>query len=125
MSLADICPNPLIIQTDWNPEAEHGATYELVGDGYKVDADAKKVTGPLVASGGKETGIDVEIRIGGPAIGFQQVTAQMYAGPIDLPRVRVDRRVGAELRRAAHRGRDGAAREEPADPHVGPDAFPA
>ena len=81
MSLADVCPNPLIIQTDWNPEAEHGATYELVGEGYEVDADAKRVTGPLVASGGKETGIDVEIRIGGPAIGFQQVTAQMYQDP--------------------------------------------
>ena len=103
MSLADVCPNPLIIQTDWNPEAEHGATYELVGEGYEVDADAKRVTGPLIASGGAETGIDIEIRIGGPAIGFQQVTAQMYQDPDDLPRLRLHRRVGAELRRAADR----------------------
>ena len=25
MSLADICPSPLVFQTDWFPEAEHGA----------------------------------------------------------------------------------------------------
>lgn len=76
-SLAGICPDPLIIQTDWNPEAEHGALYEMVGEGYTVDADAKSVTGPLVASG-EATGIDIEVRVGGPAIGFQQVVAQMY-----------------------------------------------
>lgn len=75
--LAGVCPDTVVIQTDWNPEAEHGAAYELVGDGYTVDADKKTVTGPLV-SGGKDTGVKVEVRIGGPAIGFQQVTAQMY-----------------------------------------------
>jgi len=36
------------------------------------------VSGPLVASG-QDTGVKVEIRTGGPAIGFQQVSAQMYA----------------------------------------------
>ncbi|HSL56256.1 MAG TPA: hypothetical protein VK866_00275 [Acidimicrobiales bacterium] len=77
VALGDICPSPIIIQTDWNPQAEHGALYQMVGEGYEIDTDAKVVTGPLVA-GGAETGVDIEIRIGGPAIGFQQVTAQMY-----------------------------------------------
>lgn len=77
-SLADVCPSPIVIQTDWNPQAEHGALYEMLGEGYEVDTGAKIVTGPLVA-GGEETGVDIEIRVGGPAIGFQQVTAQMYA----------------------------------------------
>ncbi len=36
------------------------------------------MTGSLVTTGGADTGVDIEIRVGGPAIGFQQVTAQMY-----------------------------------------------
>ena len=31
------CPNPLVIQTDWFPEAEHGGLYQMVGEGYSVD----------------------------------------------------------------------------------------
>jgi hypothetical protein len=72
------CPNPLVIQTDWFPEAEHGGIYEMVGDGYTVDTDKKVVKGPLVA-GGEETGIDIEVRAGGPAIGDQPVSVQQYA----------------------------------------------
>jgi hypothetical protein len=77
-SLADVCPSPVVIQTDWNPEAEHGWIYQMVGDGYEIDAGAVAVRGPLVA-GGVETGVDIEIRSGGPAIGFQTVTSQLYA----------------------------------------------
>jgi hypothetical protein len=77
IDLSDVCPATVVIQTDWNPEAEHGAQYELVGDDYTVDADLKAVSGPLMA-GGEYTGVDVEVRSGGPAIGFQTVAAQMY-----------------------------------------------
>jgi hypothetical protein len=76
-ALADICPSPLVIQTDWFPEAEHGALYEMVGDGYVVDKEKKTVTAPLIASG-EDTGIDIEIRTGGPAIGFSPVHSTMY-----------------------------------------------
>ena len=76
-SLADACPNPLVIQLDWEPESEHGGIYELVGDGYDINVDGKSVTGPLVA-GGEETGIDVEVRIGGFAVGFQPVQSLLY-----------------------------------------------
>lgn len=76
-SLADHCPSTVIFQLDWNPEAEHGAMYEMVGDDYTIDSENFIVSGSLV-SGGEDTGVDVEIRTGGPAIGFQQVTAQMY-----------------------------------------------
>ena len=72
------CPDPIVIQTDWFPEAEHGALYEMVGDGYSVDTDKQVVRGPLV-SGGEELGIDIEIRTGGPAIGDQPVSVQQYA----------------------------------------------
>jgi len=75
--LGAVCPNPVVIQTDWFPEAEHGAVYEMIGDDYTVDTERKAVLGSLVASG-KDTGIDIEVRTGGPAIGFQNPNTQMY-----------------------------------------------
>jgi hypothetical protein len=75
--LAGVCPNPVVIQTDWYPESEYGATYNLVGDGYKVDTKRKLVRGPMVVEG-KATGVDVEVRSGGPAIDFARISEQMY-----------------------------------------------
>ena len=77
-SLKGICPDPLVMQLDWQPESEHGGVYELVGSDYKIDKDKKKVVGSLMASG-KKTGINVEVRIGGPPVGFQPAQALMYA----------------------------------------------
>jgi len=75
--LRGACPETVVIQKDWQPESEHGALYNLVGPGYKVDTGKKKVTGPLV-SDGVDTGVKIEIRTGGPAVGFQPVPALMY-----------------------------------------------
>ena len=79
-ALVDICPDPVVIQTDWFPEAEHGGTYQLVGDDYVVDVENQTVSGSLVASG-EDTGIDIEVRTGGPAIGDQPVSTQLYTEP--------------------------------------------
>jgi hypothetical protein len=76
--LSGVCPATVVVQSDWNPESEHGGTYELVGPNPTIDTTKKKVTGALVAHGGVDTGVKIEIRAGGPAIGFQTVTAQMY-----------------------------------------------
>lgn len=78
--LAAVCPDPLVIQTDWFPEAEHGGTYQLIGEDYVVDVESQTVRGSLV-SGGGDTGIDVEVRTGGPAIGDQPVSSQLYTEP--------------------------------------------
>ena len=77
-ALAGICPEVVTIQTDWNPEAEHGWIYEMVGDDPTIDSGSVLVRGPLVASG-VDTGVEIEIRSGGPAIGFQTVTSQLYS----------------------------------------------
>ena len=77
LRLKGVCPDTVVIQTDWLPEAEHGGSYQLLGPGYTVDTDHKKVVGPLVAQG-QDTGVKVEIRAGGPAVGFQTVSSQMY-----------------------------------------------
>jgi hypothetical protein len=79
-SLKGVCPDTVVFQTDWNPESEHGDLYEMVGDGYTVDSSKFRVTGPLVSKG-QDTGVKVQVRSGGPAIGFQQVTAQLYQDP--------------------------------------------
>lgn len=77
LDLSDVCPETVVMQQDWQPEAEHGAMYSLVGDGYDVDTDKKTVTGQLVAQG-VDTGVKIEVRSGGPAVNFQPVPALMY-----------------------------------------------
>jgi len=78
VNLADVCPATVVIQTDWNPEADHGHAYQLVGPNPTVDAGKKSVTGDLYSKGAP-TGVKVEVRAGGPAIGFQSVSSTMYA----------------------------------------------
>lgn len=72
------CPSTIVLQTDWNPEAEHGGQYQLLGANPTINAGAKEVTGELVAHGGIDTGVKLQIRAGGPAIGYQDVSSQMY-----------------------------------------------
>lgn len=76
-ALSGVCPETIVIQTDWFPESEHGALYQMVGDDYTVDTGKKTVKGTLIDSAGEDTGVDIEVRTGGPAIGFQPVSATM------------------------------------------------
>jgi hypothetical protein len=75
------CPSTIVLQTDWNPESEHGGQYQLLGPSPAINASTKSVTGELMAHGGVDTGVKLEIRAGGPAIGFQTVTSQLYKDP--------------------------------------------
>jgi hypothetical protein len=75
--LAGVCPETVVIQADWEPESEHGGIYQLLGDTYDIDTDAKSVTGPLMA-GDEATGVDVEIRIGGASVGYQTAQSLLY-----------------------------------------------
>ena len=74
VQLTDVCPNPLIIQTDWFPEPEHAHTYQMIGTDGVVDAENGTYSGEL-----HDTGLTIEIRAGGPYIGFSPPTAQFYA----------------------------------------------
>ena len=73
-SLVGVCPDPLIVQTDWFPEPEHGFTYQLIGPDGTLDAENGIYSGPLL-----DTGITMEIRAGGPYVGFSPPSAQIYA----------------------------------------------
>jgi hypothetical protein len=74
VNLKGVCPDKIVLQTDWFPEPEHGGAYNLIGPGGKIDAGKGTYTGPL-----RDTGIEMEIRAGGPFIGFSSPTAQMYS----------------------------------------------
>ena len=76
--LSGVCPDPLVVQTDWFPESEHGAMYELLGGDYIVDAETKAVRGSMTLDG-QDLGIVWEVRTGGPAIGFSPPSQWMIA----------------------------------------------
>jgi hypothetical protein len=80
VSLAGICPDTITFQTDWNPESEHGFLYNMIGEGYEVDAAGLRATGPLVSKG-QDTGVKIQVRAGGPAVGFSSPTSLMYQDP--------------------------------------------
>jgi hypothetical protein len=71
--LKEACGDRIVIQTDWFPEPEHGALYQLIGPGGEIDKDKGAYTGEI-----GDTGVTAEIRSGGPFTGFQQVSAQMF-----------------------------------------------
>ncbi|MEU2199943.1 hypothetical protein [Isoptericola sp. NPDC019482] len=76
-ALAGTCPDEVVVQLQWQPQSDQGAVFGLLGEGWTVDTDQHSVTGPLVADG-EDTGVDLTLRAGGPAIGFQSVPSQMY-----------------------------------------------
>ena len=93
LDLASVCPDPIVIQTDWFPESEHGAMYQMMGSDYTLDTDNMITTGTLMA-GETDTGVGVEIRAGGPAIGFASGPARLYLDTdIHLAYVSIDQAV--------------------------------
>ncbi|UGT58372.1 nitrate ABC transporter substrate-binding protein [Nocardia asteroides] len=78
LALSGICPKELVVQLQWQPQSDMAGVIGLLGPGYRVDTDTKSVTGPL-AFDGKDTGVELTLRAGGPAIGFQSVPSTMYA----------------------------------------------
>lgn len=77
LSLRGVCPDPLVVQTNWWPQAEDGGLFHLLGGDLTVDADRKRVSGALVA-GGVTTGVRLEIRSGGPANSFTPAATTLY-----------------------------------------------
>jgi hypothetical protein len=76
-SLAGVCPSTVVVQTDWYPEADDFIPYELAGPNGTVDSSSKSYTAELMAHG-QDTGVKIQVRAGGPAIGNQLVPAEMY-----------------------------------------------
>ncbi|HWQ24725.1 MAG TPA: hypothetical protein VNK94_11525 [Gaiellaceae bacterium] len=68
------CGEKIVIQTDWFPEPEHGAVYQLAGTRGTLDKAKGRYTGSV-------QGVKIEIRAGGPFTGFQQPISQIYQDP--------------------------------------------
>ncbi|KPM53977.1 hypothetical protein ACG83_18020 [Frankia sp. R43] len=86
--LKGICPDTVVVQTSWWPEVDYGATYQLLGANPKIDEGRFRVSGPLGA-----TGVNLEIRSGGPAVSFDSTSAlfekddDILLGYLDLDEV--------------------------------------
>lgn len=76
--LAGVCPARVVIQAAWYPTADLATPFQLFAADWTIDAARKRVSGSLV-TGGKDTGVDLEFRSGGPATGFQTGPAVLYA----------------------------------------------
>jgi hypothetical protein len=74
-NLKGVCPSNVIIQTDWWPEPDHGGLYQLIAPSKgKADPNANSYSGPL-----GHTGVTLTLLAGGPAVGYQNVSSQLYA----------------------------------------------
>ena len=76
-ALKGVCPDTVVLQTNWWPQAEYGGLYRLGGSGPPIAGTKTRVTGALIDNG-VDTGVKVEIRAGGPATGFTPSTSLLY-----------------------------------------------
>ncbi|MPY94519.1 MAG: ABC transporter substrate-binding protein [Acidimicrobiia bacterium] len=94
------CPDHVVLQTDWFPQAEHGGLYQLIGPGGVADKDLFRYSGPLQARYRGAHGVDeVEIRAGGFAVGGRPPAEVLQADPgIYLGYISTDDIIAAALR---------------------------
>ena len=90
-TLKGVCPDTIVLQSNWWPEPDHGIWFQLIGPNGTVDTNRNIYSGPLGS-----TGVNVEIRAGGPAVAFQPVIARMYSDDsILLGMVGTDDQIGS------------------------------
>jgi hypothetical protein len=94
VDLRSVCPSTIVVQTSWFPDpVAAGALYQMLGPNPVIDAQKQRVTAPLMAQG-NDTGVKLEVRAGGPAIGLTSTTAQMYLDPsITLSLIHLDQQI--------------------------------
>lgn len=71
--LAGYCPSTITVQTNWLPEADHGALYELIGGGGTMAQYSYE--GPLGSSG-----VKLDILSGGPGDAGLETAVTLYTG---------------------------------------------
>ena len=79
-ALKGVCPETVVFQTNWWPQAEYGGLYRLIGAKPTIDGNKTVVTGALVDNGA-DTGVKIEIRAGGPANNYTPSTSLLYTDP--------------------------------------------
>jgi hypothetical protein len=79
--LAEVCPSRIVVQTSALPSTSAGPLYSLLDVAPEIDAATQSVSAPLVRSDGTGENVVLELRSGGPAIGFQSPIAVFAADP--------------------------------------------
>lgn len=69
--LGEACPATIAVQAATLPEPAMGPLYSLLGPDPIVDVEAQTVSAPLVRPDGTPEDVVLEIRSGGPAVGFR------------------------------------------------------
>lgn len=105
--LASVCPTPdagqhprptINIVMSWWPESTHGGLYNLFGPNPVIDKNKKRITGPLVIDG-KDTGVDLQLRTGGPGASYQQAPQLLYTDRTNmLGQAATEEQIGASAK---------------------------
>lgn len=79
--LGDVCPTTVAIQTASLPDPAVGALHLLLGPDQVVDVTTQRVAAPLVRVDGTVEDVVLEIRSGGPAVGFRSPLVLLAEDP--------------------------------------------
>ena len=86
--LADVCPAVVTMQIVDSPGPAVGALYRMLGPGAEVDETAATSAGPIIRPDGTVEDVRLEIRSGGPMVGFEpgegRITAPFSTSPPGL-----------------------------------------
>ncbi|MFK7919495.1 MAG: hypothetical protein AB8G14_15575 [Ilumatobacter sp.] len=69
--LGEECPSRIVVQIDGQASVVHGPLLHLLGDEVTVDLDQQSLAAPLVRADGTPESVTLEVRFGGPAVGFR------------------------------------------------------
>ena len=75
--LGEVCGDMIVVQASNFPDVGSGPLYAMLGDTPMVDRDRQAVSAPLVRADGTLEDVTLEIRSGGPAVGFRSSVAVM------------------------------------------------
>lgn len=75
--LIDVCGQRVVVQTAGFPDVGAGPLYALLGSSPMIDAERQVVSAPLTRADGTVEETTLEVRSGGPAVGFRSPIALM------------------------------------------------
>lgn len=79
--LGDVCPEQVVIQLDDAPSVEHGPLYRLLGPDAEIDETGATVAASLQRADGTAEDVRLELRSGGPAVGFRDPIELLVGDP--------------------------------------------